>query len=291
MTQQKNQKPAPLAAAGMALATVFGAFIGSAQAAEPVLGRSYNWQMGMQAPVTSVKDFIDSFHNELLIIITAITIFVLALLIYVMVRFRASNNPVPSRTSHNTLIEIIWTFVPILILMVVAIPSFKLLYFEDRQVDADMTVKVTGHQWYWSYEYPDNGNFGFDSLMTQDADLKNKELRLLEVDNHLVVPVNATVRIQLASVDVLHAWMIPSFGVQRTAVPGRLNETWFKAEHEGTFYGQCTELCGENHAYMPIAIDVVSKPVFDKWVADAKKKFAAVDAVPVRVAAASMAQQ
>jgi len=251
--------------------------------ADGPLGQPHPWQLGLQQGVTPVKESIASLHDLLLIIITVITVLVMGLLLYVIVRFRAGRNPVPSRVSHNTAIEIAWTVLPIAILIVIAIPSFKLIYFVDQVPKADLTIKVTGHQWYWSYEYPDNGNFGFNAVLAPD-----KKPRLLETDNHVVVPVNANVRVLLTSEDVLHDWFIPSFGVQKEAVTGRINETWFRAEKTGTFYGQCNELCGQNHGFMPIAIDVVSKDDFNKWVADAKKKFASADQPTVKLATASV---
>jgi cytochrome c oxidase subunit 2 len=238
--------------------------------------------MGMQEGVTPVKDQIGSLHNMLLIIITAITVLVMGLLLYVMVRFSAARNPVPSKVSHNTVVEIAWTILPIAILIVIAIPSFKLLFFEDLVPKADLTIKATGHQWYWSYEYPDDGNFGFNAVLAAD-----KQPRLLETDNHVVVPVNANVRMLLTSEDVLHDWFVPSFGVQKEAISGRINETWFRAEKTGTFYGQCNELCGQNHGFMPITIDVVSQDDFAKWLADAKKKYAGLDQPTITLAKAS----
>ncbi|HUN50753.1 MAG TPA: cytochrome c oxidase subunit II, partial [Candidatus Sulfotelmatobacter sp.] len=193
--------------------------------ADGPLGQPHPWQLGLQQGVTPVKESIASLHDLLLIIITVITVLVMGLLLYVIVRFRAGRNPVPSRVSHNTAIEIAWTVLPIAILIVIAIPSFKLIYFVDQVPKADLTIKVTGHQWYWSYEYPDNGNFGFNAVLVPD-----KKPRLLETDNHVVVPVNANVRVLLTSEDVLHDWFIPSFGVQKEAVTGRINETWFRAE-------------------------------------------------------------
>jgi cytochrome c oxidase subunit 2 len=249
------------------------------------------WQMYFQAAVSPVADQFHEFHGFLLVMITLIVLFVLALLLYVIVRFRASANPVPSKTTHNTLIEVLWTVIPVLILVVMAVPSFKLLYFVDRAQNPDMTIKVTAHQWFWSYEYPDNGNFTFDSNLVQDADLKPGQLRLFEVDNHLVLPVGATVKVLVTSTDVMHSWFVPPAGVQMYAVPGRLNETWVKFEREGTFHGQCNQICGINHGFMPIEIEAVSKAKFDQWVAAAQKKFARVDGDPaVRVASGDRAQ-
>ena len=233
------------------------------------------WQIGMQPPATPVKDRIEAFHNELLVIITLITIFVLGLLVYVMVRFRASRNPVPTRTSHNAVIEVTWTVVPVLILVVIAIPSFKLMYYMDREPNADMTIKVTGHQWYWEYGYPDQGNFSFNSNIIPDEQIKPGQKRMLDVDNPLVVPVGAKVRVLVTGTDVLHSWFVPSFGVQEYAVIGRNNESWFQVEHAGTYYGECNQICGVNHSRMPIKVVAMAKPDFDKWLAGAKKQFAA----------------
>jgi len=232
------------------------------------------WQIGMQPPATPVKDRLQAFHNELLIIITLITIFVLGLLLYVIVRFHHQRNPVPTRTSHNTIIEMLWTVVPVLILVIIAIPSFKLMYFMDRVPNPDMTIKVTGHQWYWSYEYPDQGGLTFDSNLIPEADLKPGQLRLLDVDNPLVVPVDTTIRVLVTGTDVIHSWFVPPFGVQEYAIVGRLNESWMKVEHSGVYYGECNQICGVNHAFMPIKVEAVSKPDFQRWLVDAKKKFA-----------------
>jgi cytochrome c oxidase subunit II len=260
---------------GVAAVALFAAAAAAwAQAPQP-------WQLGMQAPATPVKDRIHSFHNELLVITFLITIFVLGLLLYVIVRFSARRHPIPTKTSHNPLIEILWTVVPVLILVIIAIPSFKLMYYMDRVPNADMTVKITGNQWYWHYDYADQ-KISFDSNLVEDKDLKPGEPRLLAVDNPLVVPVGATVRAQVTGVPdgVIHSWYVPSFGVQEYAVPGRLNETWFRVEHEGTYYGECNQICGINHSRMPIAIKALAKPDFDKWLAEAKQKFAAAPEVP-----------
>jgi len=256
-------------AAALALAAIAG-LTALGWAAEP-----QPWQMNFQPPATPVMERLVDFHDELLIIITLITIFVLGLLAYVMVRFHHTRHPLPTRTSHNPVIEILWTVVPVVILVLIAIPSFKLMYYMDRVPNADMTIKVTAHQWYWSYEYPDLGGLGFDSNLIQEKDLKPGQKRLLEVDNPLVVPVDTNVRVQVTGSDVIHSWFVPSFGVQEYAVIGRLNESWFRVEHEGTYYGECNQICGVNHAFMPINVVAVSKPDFQKWLGDAKKKFAA----------------
>jgi cytochrome c oxidase subunit 2 len=230
------------------------------------------WQLGMQEPATDVMDSINRFHNGLLWTITGISGFVLALLIIVMVRFNARANPTPSRTTHNTTVEVAWTVVPVLILAVIAIFSFKLLFLELEIPPADLTVKATGKQWYWTYSYPDNGKFEFDSLMVQDDKLQAGQPRLLAVDNEMVVPVNKIVRVQTIGNEVIHSFAVPSFGIRIDSIPGRLNETWFKATREGVYYGQCSELCGRNHAFMPIAVRVVSEQAFKDWVDAANKR-------------------
>jgi cytochrome c oxidase subunit 2 len=253
------------------------------------------WQLGMQPSATPVHERLNEVHDLLLVIIFAISAFVLGLLLYVMVRFHHTRNPEPSRTSHNAVIEFLWTVIPVLILVVIAIPSFKLMYYMDGVPNADMTIKVTGNQWFWSYEYPDQGGLKFDSNLIDDKDLKPGEKRLLSVDNPLVVPVGATVRVQVTGIPdgVIHSWFIPSFGVQEYAVPGRLNESWFRVEHPGTYYGECNQICGVNHSRMPIEVKAVEKPEFDKWLSEAKKKYAAAPpsegaaADPTRVAAAA----
>jgi cytochrome c oxidase subunit II len=242
-------------------------------------GQPSPWQIGMQQAATPVMEDIVWFHDYLLLTITAaITVFVLALLIVIMVRFNAGKNPTPSRTTHNTLIEVLWTAIPVLILVVIAIPSFKLLFYQLNVPPADLTVKATGNQWFWSYSYPDNGNFEFNSILVPEDKLKPGQLRLLTVDNEMVVPVNKIVRVQTIGADVIHSFAVPSFGIKIDSVPGRLNETWFKATREGMYYGQCSELCGRDHAFMPINVRVVSEQEFNTWLADAKKKFAALPA-------------
>ena len=243
-------------------------FAGLAPAAEP-----RPWQLGFQPPATPVQARVEEFNNELTVIIGLITTFVLGLLLVTIVRFNHRRHPVPTRTSHNTVIEIMWTVVPVLILVIIAIPSFKLMYFMDRVPDSAMTIKVTGHQWYWSYEYPDQKGLAFDSNMVQDANLKPGQPRLLTVDNPLVVPVETNIRVLITSTDVMHLWFMPSFGVQEYAIIGRVNESWFRVEHEGTYRGQCDQLCGINHAFMPIEVKAVSKEAFERWVVDAQKQF------------------
>ena len=251
------------------------------------LGQPSAWQLNFQQSASPVMDNIISFHNFLLVIISLITLFVLALLVVIMVRFNARANPAPSRTTHNTLLEVAWTLVPVAILVVIAIPSFKLLFYQLNIPQADLTVKATGKQWFWSYSYPDNGKFEFDSLMVRDEkQLRTDQPRLLGVDNEMVVPVNKTVRVQTTGAEVIHSFAVPSFGIKVDAIPGRLNETWFKATREGVYYGQCSELCGKDHAFMPIAVRVVSEQAFASWVEEAKQKFARDDNAPTNVAAA-----
>ena len=238
------------------------------------LGQPHPWQIKFQEAATPIMAQITDFHNYVTAIIIAITLFVLALMIIVMVRFNEKSNPEPSRTSHNTLLEVAWTVIPIFILVAIAIPSFRLLFAQYDFPKADVSITATGAQWYWSYEYPDE-NIAFDSIMVPDANLKPGQPRLLTVDNEVVVPVGANVVVGLKSNDVIHDWAVPSFGIKLDYVPGRLQQTWFRAAKEGWFYGQCSELCGRNHAFMPIAIRVVSQEEYDAWVAS--KKSASID--------------
>ncbi len=268
----------------IAIAAIATALLMPAGAAVAGLGQPSPWEMGLQQSGSPVMDDIVWFHDFLLWIIVAITAFVLALLVIVMVKFNANANPTPSRTTHNTLIEVLWTVVPVVILVIIALPSFRILFFQLNTPSADLTVKATGKQWYWSYAYPDDGNFEFDSLMLADNERKPDQPRLLSVDNEMVVPVNKVIRVQTTGADVIHSFAVPSFGIKIDAIPGRLNETWFKATHEGMFYGQCSELCGKDHAFMPIAVRVVSEQAFTAWLQDAKKKYAA-SASPDTVAA------
>ena len=273
-----------LTLAGLAVAA-------GSRAAEAALGQPAPWQLGLQQSATAVMDSIISFHDMLLYIITGIVAFVLLLLLIAMLRFNARSNPVPSRTTHNTFIEVAWTIVPIMILLVIAVPSFKLLFFQLNVPPADLTVKATGKQWYWSYSYPDNGKFEFDSLMLQDNERQKitpEPPRLLAVDNEMVVPVNKTVRVLTTGNDVIHSFAVPAFGIKIDAVPGRINETWFKVEREGVYYGQCSELCGKDHAFMPIAVRAVSEQAFNAWVEEAKKKYARDEAAPPRSLAAAL---
>ena len=249
------------------------AVFGSGGFALAQTGQPHPWQLGLQGAATPVMDDIIWFHDFLLYLITAITLFVLALLVIVMVKFNARSNPVPSRTTHNTLIEVVWTVVPVLILVAIAVPSFRLLFYELKVPTADVTVKATGKQWFWSYQYPD-AKFEFDSLMTQTKDLKPGQPRLLSVDNEMVVPVNKVVHVLTVGADVIHSFAVPAFGIKIDAIPGRVNETWFKAERVGTYYGQCSQLCGRDHAFMPIAVRVVSDQEYATWLDGAKKKYA-----------------
>ena len=274
-----------------ALAVTGLVLLAGAKAVMAGLGQPSPWQLGFQQSATPVMDNITWFHDFLLYIITGITAFVLVLLLIVMARFNARANPVASRTTHNTLLEVAWTVLPIVILLVIAVPSFKLLFLQLNLPAADMTVKATGKQWYWSYGYPDQGKFEFDSLMIQDKDLKPDQPRLLSVDNEMVVPVDKIVRVQVTGSDVIHSFAVPSFGIKIDAIPGRLNETWFKATKEGIYYGQCSELCGKNHAFMPIAVRVVSDSDFNAWLEDAKKKYArGDDSLPRALAARESAK-
>jgi cytochrome c oxidase subunit II len=250
------------------------------------LGQPSPWEIGLQEAASPVMADVIRFHNFLLWIITAIALFVLALLVIVMVRFNARANPTPSRTTHNTVIELIWTIVPVIILVAIAVPSFRLLFLQLDAPKADLTVKATGKQWYWSYNYPDNGNFEFDSLIVEEKDLKPGQPRLLTVDHEMVVPVNKVVHVLVTGADVIHSFAVPSFGIKIDAVPGRLNDTWFKATAEGTFHGQCSELCGKDHAFMPITVRVVNDAEFADWVA-AEKKNAGLDNPPATLAAAT----
>lgn len=318
-----------IAASAVALAS------SSAFAAQPV-----PWGINMQPSVTSIADGMHGFNSFINIIIAAIVLFVAGLLVWCMVRFNEKSNPTPSRTTHHTMLEVVWTIVPVLILVVIAVPSFRLLYAQYDMPEADLTIKATGKQWFWTYDYqiaapageaaaapatgeapaaaaasaaPAEGQpaagapapaapetpaeavqqaasneaieFSFDSIMVQEADLQEGQPRLLAVDNEIVVPVGAVVRVQVTAADVIHNFAMPAFGVKVDAVPGRLNETWFRAEREGTYYGQCSELCGRDHAFMPIQVRVASRADYDAWVAQARERFASNSQAPVRVVA------
>jgi cytochrome c oxidase subunit II len=267
-------------------AVTIGALLASAAGALSAPGQPSSWALGLQEAASPVMADIAWFHNFLLVLITAITVFVLALLVIVMIRFNGRANPTPSRTTHNALIEVIWTIVPVIILLSIAVPSFRLLFLQLDPPTADLTVKATGKQWYWSYNYPDNGNFEFDSLLVEDKDLKPDQPRLLTVDNEMVVPVNKVVHVLVTGADVIHSFAVPSFGIKIDAVPGRLNNTWFKATSEGRFHGQCSELCGKDHAFMPITVRVVNDAEFAAWVAQEKKNAGLDAASPTTLAAA-----
>jgi cytochrome c oxidase subunit 2 len=251
-----------------------GILLASAGVAWAGLGQPTPWEMDLQDSASPVMQDVAGFHFFLLWVIALISAFVLGLLLICIVRFNARANPTPSRTTHNTPIEILWTIVPVVILAAIAVPSFRLLFVQLEVPKPDLTVKATGKQWFWSYSYPDSGNFEFDSMMVQEKDLKPGQLRLLAVDNEMVVPVNKVVHVLVTGADVIHSFAVPSFGIRMDAIPGRVNETWFKATTEGVFYGQCSELCGKDHSFMPIAVHVVNENDFNTWLSSAKQKYA-----------------
>jgi cytochrome c oxidase subunit 2 len=242
----------------------------------PRTGIAEPWETGMQKAASPIADQAHDFWHLLFIIIAAICVMVLLLLAFVIVKFRAKANPVPSKVTHNTLIEVVWTILPVVILLIIFIPSMRLLYSSDRVEDADLTIKAIGNQWYWEYEYPDQG-FSYLSNMVADEDLEPGQPRLLTTDEQVVVPVGANVRLLTTSNDVIHSWAIPSFYVKLDAVPGRLNETWFRAEEEGTYYGQCSELCGIRHGFMPIEVKVVSRQEFNSWIRTMQTEYGALE--------------
>lgn len=259
--------------------SIFLMFAYSANASQPK-----EWQLGFQEGVTSLMNDIVWMHDYILLpVIIGISLFVLFLMIYIFIKFRESKNPNPSKTTHNVMLEVLWTVVPCLILVVIAVPSFKLLYKEETIPKADVTLKAIGYQWYWGYEYPDE-KIAFESVMIEDKDLKAGQPRLLATDTKVVVPVNKVVKVLITSADVNHAWAVPAFGVKRDAIKGRINETWFKAEKEGIYYGQCSELCGIKHAFMPIEVHVVSEEKYASWLVDAKKKYAMEETNELRIA-------
>jgi cytochrome c oxidase subunit 2 len=309
--QAQEATPSALAPAGMAAAeavpTVAAPAADAATAAAPVaetvpgpvanagtrptagIGQPVDRGIHIQPQVTALGQRASDFNTALLIIMGAISGLVFLLLIWSMIRFNRRANPVPSKNAHNTLIEIVWTLGPVLVLIGIAIPSFKLLAAQYDPPKSDLTIKATGHQWYWSYEYPDHGGFGFDAVMLSDADAKAVgEPRNLATDNRIVVPVGKTVKVLVTAADVLHSWAVPAFWVKMDAVPGRINETWFKAEREGLYYGQCSELCGTKHAFMPIAVEVVSDAKFAAWVAARKADAGIEDAAAPAAAAAAL---
>jgi cytochrome c oxidase subunit 2 len=259
---------------------VLGAAAATALAAERAFAAGLTeeprpWEIGQQAAATPVMQRLEAFHDELLVIIFGIATLVLALLIYVILRFNHRRNPVPSHAAHHPLLEIVWTVVPVLILVIIAVPSFKLMYYMDNVQHPQMIVKATAHQWYWTYSYPGEGNLSFDSILVPDAKLKPGQPELLTVNHPLVVPVDTTIRVLVTSTDVIHSWFVPSFGVQEYGVPGRVNHAWFRVLRPGTYYGQCNQLCGLNHSMMPIEVVALPKPDFERWLAHAKKEFAA----------------
>lgn len=256
-------------AAAAVLATASGAAVAGTGAPSP-------WQMDLQGMVTETGRGVADFHYWLLWIITAISLFVLVLIVAIVIRFNERKNPIPARTTHNTLLEVAWTIVPVLILIGIAIPSFRILREQLVIPPHDIVVKATGNSWYWNYEYPaDQGGFRFDSNMVDEKDLRPGQPRLLTVDNEMVVPIGKVVRLQVTAADVMHNFAVPSLGQRLDAIPGRLNETWFRADQEGVYYGQCSELCGNGHPYMPITVRVVSEQQYQAWLAEAKQKFAA----------------
>jgi cytochrome c oxidase subunit II len=258
------------------------------------IGQPSPWQMNLQGPATPVAEFIHAFHDGILWVITAICLFVLGLIIYIVFRFNETKNPVPSKTTHNTMLEIAWTVIPVLILVGIAIPSFRLLKFQLELPNPEVVIKAIGNQWYWSYEYPpeQGGGFKFDSYMLAREDaLKTGQPALLAVDNEVVLPAGKIVQIQVVGADVIHNFAMPSFGVRIDAIPGRMNTTWFTTEREGIYYGQCSRLCGSNHAFMPIAIRIVSPQAYAAWLAEAKQKFAALDAPAVKVANTAVSER
>ena len=261
---------------------LFSYMISSPAIAAENIGQAIPWGLNLREPFsTFMKDSI-AFHNGLLWLISIISLFVLALMVIIVLKYNAKSNPKPSQTTHNTFLEVAWTAVPVLILVLMAIPSFKLLYQGDVVPESDVTIKAIGHQWYWSYEYPDHGNFTYDATMMTDEDFNDEDYnyagkdrpftRLLTTDTRVVVPVGKVIRVQVTSTDVIHAWAVPSLGVKKDSVPGRLNETWFKADREGIFYGQCSELCGQLHGFMPIEVHAVSEEKFLKWIEETKLK-------------------
>ena len=242
--------------------------------AQGFVGSSHPWKMGLREAASPTMDRINGFHNFVLVVITVITIIVMVLMAYIMIRFRASRNPNPSQNTHNTVLEVLWTVVPIVILVVIAVPSFRLLYFVDRTAEAELTVKAIGNQWFWSYEYPDHDNLTFDAVIIPDEDIQEGQVRLLSTDNDVVLPVDTNIRILTTAIDVIHAFALPNLGLKLDAVPGRINETWVRIDHEGVYYGMCSELCGSGHGFMPIMVRAVSKEAYARWVEEAKERFA-----------------
>ncbi|MBR0673174.1 cytochrome c oxidase subunit II [Neoroseomonas soli] len=276
------------------LAAMVAAMAAAPARAEGMVGMPHAWGMGLQEAAGPIKEAIHDFNTLVFSIIVAITILVMLLLAWCVWRYRAEANPNPSTTSHHTLLEVAWTVVPVLILVVIAIPSFRLIYYQDRTPNADITISVQGRQWYWNYTYPDHGNFNFDSYPIAESDLPadQRHLYRLAVDNELVIPVGANVRVITTGYDVIHSFFVPALGIQRYTIPGRALETWMRADREGVFYGQCNQICGTNHWFMPIAVRAVSRTEFDTWVAQARTRFARADepAAPAVAAAQGTVQ-
>lgn len=270
--------------ATLALAGTGGALAQSSERA--MVGEPVPWGLGLQQAGGIIKEYIHDFNTLVFVIIALITIFVLALLAYCVWRFRADKHPTPSRTSHNTALEIAWTVIPVLILVVIAIPSFRLIYFQDRAVDADLTINVQGRQWYWHYQFPDHGNFAYDSRPIPTEDLRPGQVRNLSVDEPLVIPVGRNIRIITTGQDVIHSFFVPSLGVQKYTIPGRTMETWMRADRPGTFYGQCNQICGTNHWFMPIEVRAVPPEQFEAWAREARTRFAQAPAPAATMAAA-----
>ena len=263
------------------LSCVVMALVALAAGAGPALALSEPWQLGFQEPATPTMARLSDLHDLLVWIITVITLFVLGLLAYACYRYRAGWHPTPSKRTHNTVLEIAWTAIPVLILVVIAIPSFKLLYYMDVAEDPEMTLKATGRQWFWSYEYPESGDFTFDAYMIPDDELQEGQFRLLSTDNAVVLPIETDIRLLTTASDVIHSWAMPQFGIKLDAIPGRINETWFRIERPGTYYGQCSELCGDYHAFMPIMVEAVTKEEFEQWLQEAQEQYAKADEVDV----------
>ena len=258
---------------------LIGAGVATAQAPK-------EWQMGFQDAHSPTMERIISLKDILFWICVAMSVFVMGLMLYIFIRFNRKRNPTPQTFTHKPVLEVIWTVVPVIVLVAIAIPSFRLLYFMDRTSEAEMTIKAIGHQWYWSYEYPDLGeDITFDAVMLQEDELEEGQLRLLETDETVVVPVDTNIRLLVTADDVIHAWTIPSFGIKIDAVPGRVNEGWFRVDAEGTYYGQCSELCGRDHGFMPIRVEAVSKEAYAEWAVYAQEEYASNDDdAPVEVA-------
>jgi cytochrome c oxidase subunit 2 len=255
----------------------------TALAQSTTLGTPRPWEMGMQAAAGPIKRGVIALHDLVLVIITLITLFVAGLLVWVVVRYNARRNPVPSRISHNTVLEMAWTLIPVLILLVIFIPSLQMVYYQDRTPNPDLTLKVTGHQWYWEYSYPDQGNVGIESRYIHDEDLKPGQLRLLAVDNEVIIPAGKNIRVLTGSTDVIHSFFVPSLGIQRYAIPGRTIETWMRADQPGVYYGECNQICGQDHSRMPIAVHAVTEAEFTAFIEQAKKSAAASPATPLPV--------